>query len=176
MRKRVLGVFRAAPFAFFLALVLGAYTPPVAAGDASLPLVAERLGPVVRRTVERAALRFADPGCALLLHDFDDERTGRPLAETLAASGRTPSGFLASLRFVDADHMVQCRYRPAWAWIPVGGDVVFVCRSRFLALARKDEWLAGNILVHETLHSLGLGENPPSSEAITAAVVRRCGR
>ncbi|MBK6407661.1 MAG: hypothetical protein IPF66_23165 [Holophagales bacterium] len=72
--------------------------------------------------------------------------------------------------------MVQCRRRPAYAWIPVGGDVVFVCTSRFTTLVKKNEWLAGNILVHETLHSLGLGENPPSSEAITEMVGRRCGR
>ena len=139
-------------------------------------LVEARLGQLVHRTVERAANRLAEPGCALVLGDFTDARSGRPLSATLAASGRTASSFLSSLRFVDADHMIQCRRRPAYAWVPVGGDVVFVCRSRFESLVRKDEWLAGSVLVHESLHSLGLGENPPSSEEITMAVVRRCGR
>ncbi len=176
MRDPVRGASRVVLLASVSVLLPAGPARPVSAADASPPLVAERLGPAVRRTVERAALRLADPGCATILHDFDDVRTGRPLAETLAASGRSPSGLLGSLRFVDADHMVQCRWRPAWAWIPVGGDVVFVCRSRLLALARKDEWLAGDVLVHEALHSLGLAENPPSSEEITAAVVRRCGR
>jgi hypothetical protein len=30
------------------------------------------------------------------------------------------------------------------------------------------------IVIHELLHVLGLGENPPTSEAITARVVARC--
>ncbi|MFN7990418.1 MAG: hypothetical protein U0529_23315 [Thermoanaerobaculia bacterium] len=159
-----------------LAALLGAASFQASAAGGPGPFVEARLGPLVQRTVERAAARLDDPGCALLLGDFTDVRSGRPLAATLAASGRTPSSLFGSLRFVDADHMVQCRRRPAYAWLPVGGEVVFVCRSRFEALVRKDEWLAGNILVHESLHSLGLGENPPSSEEITLAVVRRCGR
>lgn len=176
MPDAVRGVPRAGRAMGIVALILLAVAGPVRGEDRLLPLVDPRLGPVVHRTVERAAARLSDPACAAVLHDFLDARTGRPLAETLASSGRTPSGFLASLRFVDADHMVQCRYRTPWAFIPVGGDVVFVCRSRFLALVKKNEWLAGNVLVHETLHSLGLGENPPRSEEITEAVARRCGR
>jgi hypothetical protein len=31
------------------------------------------------------------------------------------------------------------------------------------------------ILIHELLHSLGLGENPPSSDYITSRVRARCG-
>ncbi len=31
-------------------------------------------------------------------------------------------------------------------------------------------------LIHEILHTLGLGENPPSSREITARVLARCGR
>lgn len=176
MPEPVRGVAGARRGPGLVALLLCALARTAPAEDASPLLVEARLGPVVFRTVERAAARLADPACAMVLHDFDDLRTGRPLAETLAASGRTPSGFLASLRFVDADHMVQCRYRTPRAWIPVGGDVVFVCKSRFLALVKKNEWLAGNVLVHETLHSLGLGENPPRSDEITEAVARRCGR
>ncbi len=176
MREPVRGVSRSTFLAALLVPFLVTFALPAPAADASLPFVDPRLGPAVLRTVERAAERFATPGCSMLLTDFQDLRSGQPLAETLAASGRTASGFLASLRFFDADHMVQCRRRSTWAWIPVGGDVVFVCRSRFASLLRKDEWLAGNVLIHEALHSLGLGENPPSSEEITATVVRRCGR
>ena len=32
------------------------------------------------------------------------------------------------------------------------------------------------IVIHEFLHTLGLGENPPTSEAITAQIALRCGR
>jgi hypothetical protein len=30
--------------------------------------------------------------------------------------------------------------------------------------------------IHEILHTLGLGENPPSSREITKRVIARCGR
>ena len=176
MRKAVQRVVPHTLLAAFVVPLFASTALPVKAASEPGPLVEARLGQLVHRTVERAASRLAEPGCALVLGDFTDSRSGRPLSATLAASGRTAASFFASLRFVDADHMVQCRRRPAYAWVPVGGDVVFVCRSRFEALVRKDEWLAGNVLVHESLHSLGLGENPPSSEEITIAVVRHCGR
>lgn len=175
MREPVRGASRFLPAAALFASLLAA-APGAAGAEGSFPLVEPRLGPLVLRTVERAAERFAEPGCATLLTDFTDVRTGADLAATLAASGRKASDLIASLRFLDADHMVQCRRRSTWAWVPVGADVVFVCRSRFADLARKDEWLAGNVLVHEALHTLGLGENPPSSEEITERVARRCGR
>lgn len=174
MREPVRGVVRRLRLAVLLGSLLAA--PRGAGSDAAAPLVDPRLGPLVARTVERAAARLADPGCALVLGDFSDLRSGRPLSATLAASGRSPSSFLASLRFVDGDHTDRCRHRAAFAWVPVGAEVVFVCRSRFEPLIRKDEWLAGNVLVHESLHALGLGEDPPASEEITLAVVHRCGR
>jgi hypothetical protein len=31
-----------------------------------------------------------------------------------------------------------------------------------------------NVLIHETLHTLGLGEDPPSSTEITKVVLRHC--
>ena len=56
-----------------------------------------------------------------------------------------------------------------------GHRVVYLCRERF-----EREWRAGEsrfaeiVLIHEMLHTLGLGENPPSSQAITNHVLRRC--
>jgi hypothetical protein len=176
MRESLRRVVRLALLAAGVVPLLLRTALPVTAANDPGPFVEARLGPLVQRTVARAAARLEEPGCALVLGDFTDLRSGLPLSATLASSGRTTSSFFRSLRFVDADQMVQCRRRPAWAWVPVGGDVVFVCRSRFEALVRKDEWLAGDVLVHESLHSLGLGENPPSSEEITMGVVRRCGR
>jgi len=40
--------------------------------------------------------------------------------------------------------------------------------------ARRDPILADAALIHESLHSLGLGENPPSSLEITSRVISRC--
>lgn len=176
MREPVRGVSRAVALAALLAPFLAAPAPAAGAEEGADGFVDPRLGRLVEETVRRASRRLADPGCAQLLFDFDDLRTGRPLAETLALSGRTPENLLGTLRFYDGDRMVQCRWRSTWAWVAVGTDAVFVCRSRFVTLATKNEKLAMNILVHEALHTLGLGENPPSSEEITASVIRRCGR
>jgi hypothetical protein len=156
-----------------------ALTLPGAAAVAEgngLPEVDPRLGGYVAEIVARAAHRFEGPGCSGLLDVFDDARTGRPLAETLRASGETPASHFARLRFYSGDERMQCRWRETWAWAAVGSEAVFVCRGRFTTLARKSEKAAANILVHEALHTLGLGENPPSSQEITAAVHAHCGR
>lgn len=146
------------------------------AGDGALPEVDPRLGGYVAEIVARAARRFEGPGCSGLLDLYDDARTGRPLAATLRASGETPASHFARLRFYYGDDRVQCRWREAWAWAAIGSDAVFVCRGRFTALAKKSEKSAADVLVHEALHTLGLGENPPASHEITAAVHAQCGR
>ncbi len=53
--------------------------------------------------------------------------------------------------------------------------VIYVCRGRFAKEHKRDQGLAANILVHETLHSLGLGENPPTPEEISHRIHERCG-
>jgi hypothetical protein len=52
--------------------------------------------------------------------------------------------------------------------------LVYVCPARFLDTFRKNPGLAEAYLIHEMLHSLGLGENPPSSREITERVIDRC--
>jgi hypothetical protein len=42
-------------------------------------------------------------------------------------------------------------------------------------VARQDGVTVELVLIHELLHSLGLGENPPSSAEITRQVTKRCG-
>jgi hypothetical protein len=41
-------------------------------------------------------------------------------------------------------------------------------------LAAAEPGRAESIVSHEVLHTLGLAENPPTSDDITAAVERRC--
>jgi hypothetical protein len=49
-----------------------------------------------------------------------------------------------------------------------------VCGKRFVQF---DGNRAGGeiLLIHELLHALAVGENPPSSARITKAVMNRCG-
>jgi hypothetical protein len=53
-----------------------------------------------------------------------------------------------------------------------GSRVVFVCGARF---AEIDRGRAELVVIHELLHTLGLGELPPRSSEIDRAVATSCG-
>jgi hypothetical protein len=57
-----------------------------------------------------------------------------------------------------------------------GSPAVFVCSKAFREVYRKHPLYAEATLIHEALHTLGLGENPPTSREITSRVVKRCVR
>jgi hypothetical protein len=125
----------------------------------------------VRRAVERAAARLADPRCQDVLSDFADE-SGQPLAAKLQASGRTPGQALKGLRFFDHGMAPQCQTGTVMAFTHPGSQVIRVCGRQF---RDRDPEAAKIILIHEFLHALGLGENPPTSRDITKRVMARCG-
>jgi len=62
--------------------------------------------------------------------------------------------------------------RPAVAAATTRGrHVVLICADRFVRTC----WPDGEVtLIHEMLHSLGLGENPPTSLKISRRVRMRC--
>jgi hypothetical protein len=41
-------------------------------------------------------------------------------------------------------------------------------------VVQLNEAVAEATVIHEALHTLGLGENPPTSREITAGVLKRC--
>ncbi len=136
-----------------------------------------RLGPAFLSAVKEAAARLEDPRCAAVVGDFHDVRTGQLLGDRLSETGQTPSHYFARwLTFTSGLGLRPCENSGVIAFTSPGSRVVFVCRSQFLSAWRKSEANTANILIHEALHSLGLGENPPDSKVITARVQRRCGR
>lgn len=169
MRKAVRRASRAALLAALLAV-----SPRASSADDRGPLVEPRLGPLVHRTVERASKRLAAPGCAMLLDDFPGVRSGQALSATLSTHGRAPSELFASL----------LRRRGPHDPVPGAEDVRLAPRRRRrrlrlrepVPLARAEGRVARRERPRPGGASLGLGEAPPSSEEITAAVVRRCGR
>jgi len=120
-----------------------------------------------------AAARLADPGCARVLSEFRDA-AGRTLQERLDATGRTAAGQLQAVYFYDGTHRGGCQRGRTLAVTEPGSFVVHVC-PLFVRGQRQDNGSAAVALIHELLHTLGLGENPPSSEAITRHVRSRCG-
>jgi hypothetical protein len=70
----------------------------------------------------------------------------------------------------------RCRAAEATtAFTTPGSHVIHVCSARFadrFAAKTRDGEL---LIIHELLHAVGLGENPPSSSEITAVVRDRYG-
>jgi hypothetical protein len=151
------------------------------AGDmdqASVPqvLVADnRLQRTVVLAVQGAQGRLAHPDCQRLFTDFRDGE-GHPLLDRLQASMRTASTYLAEqVWFVADDDSSQCRQNAAlMAFTAPGYHVVHVCSARFAQHYARQPASVEIIVIHEMLHTLGLGENPPSSAAITRQVTKRC--
>ena len=57
-----------------------------------------------------------------------------------------------------------------------GSLYIGLCKETFAHVEATDPGLATNVVIHEMLHALGLGEDPPTSEEITRQVARRRGR
>ena len=127
----------------------------------------------LQRAVAGASRRLTEPQCQLVLTDFSDA-SGRTLSAILAASGKDAAAWLAPLRFIDDPGASQCRDGSALAFTETGGRVIHVCGPSFKARFRVDPGAVEVIVIHELLHVLGLGENPPTSTAITARVEARC--
>src|SRR5512132_2262818 len=113
--------------AFLAALLLGAASS-TAANAQDWPNVVPRLLPVLHPALElaRHRLEFV-PSCALLLDDFQDSRSGRPLRDTLARTGLTPGAYLGQISFLDGSVGSHCADRNVLAHTPPGAPIVYVC-------------------------------------------------
>ena len=139
-------------------------------------LVAPPTRGAVRRAVLGAARRLERPDCRRLLTDFTDQ-SGRSLGEIVDASGMTASRYLLeALWFVDGSDAPQCRSGDATvAFTAIGSRAIHVCGPQFVQLSSRQSKRAEILVIHELLHALGLGENPPPGDEVTGQVMRRCG-
>jgi hypothetical protein len=121
--------------------------------------------------IRGAARRLGDPRCQELLGELHD-RSRRPLREALQAEGLTAPEFLEHLFFYDGTEAGCGAQRLAYT-VP-GYRVVYICSSRFRDVYQRNTSLAEVAVVHEALHCLGLGENPPTQQQINARVQAAC--
>jgi hypothetical protein len=163
-----------------LALGAGVAAGPIGAADRGeiLPRARARLAGVadtetLRRAVSGAAARLHGPSCQKLLTEFEDEE-GRPLADRLSSLGKSADRYLDEVVFVDGASVAKCHRREVLAVTTPGARVVHVCAAQFVTAALQDPTLAQAIVIHEMLHTLGLGENPPTSRDITSRVLQAC--
>ena len=138
-------------------------------GTARLALAAHRYA--LARAIDEAARQLADERCQTLLDEFADA-SGQPLRSVLAGQGLAVSDYMAQVFFYDAPESA-CRARNLAITRP-GSRAIFVCGARFAREMSGNSRNAEAIVIHELLHSLGLGENPPSSDHITSRVRARC--
>jgi hypothetical protein len=153
---------------------------------ALLPLAGEAAGAQARRvrTLPPYEARIAEhgregamrllraPACQRVLADFTDAE-GRSLADRLVPFALSPDAYLAMIPLLDGEEHELCRRGHTQLFTNAGVARVFVCRP-FLATMASDRRMAEVYMIHEMLHTLGLGENPPSSQQITQQVRRRC--
>jgi hypothetical protein len=156
-----------------LAASMSAAERPAGSGIVHVRLGARYEAGTVQRSLDRARARLERPQCQRVFTDFHDQ-SGQPLQDALDRAGRSGAEHLGTLLFYDGSGQRRCLGGRTLAFTSVGSPIVFVCAPQFVAAARRDPILADAALIHESLHSLGLGENPPSSGEITSRVISRC--
>jgi hypothetical protein len=129
----------------------------------------------VRDAVRDAKAKLASASCLQVFSDFRDA-SGRTAQENLDRLGRSASAHLESILFYNGHGYSRCDDSNTIASTSPGSQVVYICSPQFLEKRHSDSGLAADLLIHEELHSLGLGENPPASKEITARVIARCGK
>jgi hypothetical protein len=128
----------------------------------------------VLAAVEGATRRLQQEECRRILSDFSDA-SGRTLLANLEALGATPQTYLSLIGFYDGGADRRCSRGGILAVTSPGSRTVRVC-PQFTQRQLRDPSLAEIVILHEALHTLGLGENPPLSTVITDRVASRCRR
>ena len=111
--------------------------------------------------------------CQSLLSEFADQH-GRPLQERLATLNMTLAGYLSVLVFEDGESHPQCERPSVLAYTAAGSRVVRVCGRSFSRAWQREPLEGRATIIHELLHSLGLGEHPPEPRFITYRVKQLC--
>lgn len=127
-----------------------------------------------RRAAAGALRRLQNPKCQRLFSEFKDA-SGRTLQEELDALGQTPASFMAWILFADGGAERHCANANVLALTEPGSRAVWICGKQFARTDQTDPGMTEAVLIHEELHALGLGENPPLSTFITSRVKARCG-
>jgi len=133
------------------------------------------LGPMFQVVSTQAKRLLQKPSCGRIFEEFLDSRTGRPLAASLSGTGLDAVTYFESLTFVDGTGTAPCLRDSIHAYTTIGGSTIHVCPAQLLALQKHDRMAASSTLLHEALHTLGLGENPPLPSEITHRIREHCG-
>lgn len=169
---------RPSELAFVLMVALCGLAASNLRGQEPLRLVGSE-GTALERALTDAAQevekKLGQPACRTVFSDFRS-LDGRLLSEVLQELRQDAATYFRGLVFYDGYGRSHCATRDILASTSPGSRAVYLCSTQFVEKAHRDPGLAAALLIHEELHALGLGENPPSSREITQQVIRRCGK
>ena len=127
----------------------------------------------VVRALEGAADSLKGARCQSLLSEFEDHN-GRLLKDTLMMLQVPLAQYIRLLVFEDGEARAQCKPHGVLAFTTAGSRVISVCGRTFARSSQRDPAEGRAAIIHEMLHSLGLGENPPKPREITYRVKQLC--
>jgi hypothetical protein len=156
------------------ATTLAAYEAPPPSPSPRVRIRRAADAAAVTKAVRGAARRLEKDDCRRIFTDFNDT-SGRPLQDGLDRLGVTGSAYLHLIGFYDGSAERPCERSTIVAFTTPGHRTVFVC-PRFTRGQLSEPATAEFLVIHEALHTLGLGENPPLSTEITHRVASRCRR
>ncbi len=114
-----------------------------------------------------------DGECPAVFSEFRDGN-GRQIGDSLTSFGVDGADYLRLLIFKDGTGRGPCEDPYVVAFTAPRSRVVYVCGLRFYRSWQNDRHRTTALLIHEALHTLGLGENPPTSGEITHRVLELC--
>jgi hypothetical protein len=123
----------------------------------------------IRLALHVALARLKSPACAAIFQEFSlpDGRTAQSELDRLRIG---PRELLGRLVFADGSRASVCRNGRAFLFTTPGSSLIRMCPD-FLRLNASDSAV---LIIHESLHTLGLGENPPASHVVTSRVEQAC--
>jgi hypothetical protein len=146
---------------------------PVASAQGSRHVsLTKRDEAAVERARDGAARRLEDAECRRVFSDFHDAK-GRTLEQNLAEWAMRPAEYVRIVPFADGLGEPLCHRKDVMLVSMPNVPRVIVCPG-FARVERLQPGAAANMVIHEVLHTLGLGENPPTSAEITRRVEMRC--
>jgi len=127
---------------------------------------------VVRYALDLAEAKLDRPGCRDIYTEFVLPHGGTP-QKVLDSMRMGPRSLLEHLVFMDGSRDPVCAAGHAGLTTSPGSFVIRVC-PQFMPLYARDPPLSAILILHESLHVLGLAGDRPTSGTITHEVEWRC--
>lgn len=125
-----------------------------------------------RQALDRARRLLGKPRCRGVLTQLVDTE-GHALADRLDTLGVDVQTYATMIVFIDGTRNRSCA-GGVIAFTRPGSRVVHLCSNELKETWQQNPAYVVSAFIHELLHTLGLGENPPSTQEITRRLLQQC--